>query len=268
MADEHADTEQGAEPVPERREPPQSSGQHPIARMLLIGAIASAIGVGLVLLIDWFPPLASSWARPVDTLYLVTLGIAVPIFVLVMTVAIYSVVRFRARPGDTRDGAPVHGSARLEVVWVAVPFLIVSALAAYSWIVLDDIEARSPQALRVDVRGQQFAWTFQYPQRGGPPVQSEQLVLPVGRQADFRIQASDVIHSFWVPAFRIKQDAVPGLKTETRTTPTRVGSFDVVCAELCGAGHATMRQTVRVLPPAEFDRWLASRRGGAGGSQG
>jgi len=265
MADEHADTEGGAEPPPERREPPEPSGQHPIARMLLIDAIASAIGVGLVLLIDWFPPVASSAAGPIDTLYHVTLVVAVPIFVLVMTVAIYSVIRFRARPGDTRDGAPVHGSARLEVVWVAVPFVIVSALAAYAWIVLDDIEARSPDALRVDVRGQQFAWTFQYPQRGGPPVQSEQLVLPVGRQADFSIQAADVIHSFWVPAFRIKQDAVPGIKTETRTTPTRTGTFGVVCAELCGVGHATMRQTVRVLPQREFDRWLASRRGGGGG---
>ena len=265
MADEQAENEGRAEAPPERREPPQPSGEHPIARMLLIGAIASAIGVGMVLFIDWFPPVASSGAQSVDTLYGVTLGIAVPIFVLVMTVAIYSVVRFRARPGDTRDGAPVHGSARLEVVWVAIPFLIVSALAAYSWIVLDNLEARSPRALQVDVRGQQFAWTFQYPQRGGPPVRSEQLVLPVGRQADFTVQASDVIHSFWVPAFRIKQDAVPGIKTETRTTPTRVGTFDVVCAELCGAGHATMRQTVRVVPQPEFDRWLASRRGAAAG---
>jgi cytochrome c oxidase subunit II len=269
MEDQHADREGSAPPPPERREPPAPSGRHPIARMLVIGAIASAIGIGLVLLIPWFPPVASSAAQGVDTLYDVTLAIAVLIFVLVMTVAIYSVARFRARPGDTRDGAPVHGNARLEVVWIAIPFLIVSALAAYSWIVLDNLEARSPNALPVQVNAQQFAWSFQYPQRGGPPVQSNELVLPVGRQADFTLQSTDVIHSLYIPAFRIKQDAVPGIKTRTRATPTRLGTFDLVCAELCGAGHATMRQTVRVLPQAAFDRWLASRRAAAGGgSQG
>jgi cytochrome c oxidase subunit 2 len=259
---EETTTETGGREPPEAREPPRSSGRHPIARMLGIGLIASVVGVALVLLIDWFPIGASSGASAVDTLYDVTLVVAIPIFVLVMSVAIYSVVRFRARPGDTRDGAPIHGNARLEVLWVAIPFLIVSALAAYSWIVLDDIEAREADTLEVGVRAQQFAWSFQYPQAGGPAVESNELVLPEGRPVNFNIDAVDVIHSFWVPAFRIKQDAVPGIKTETRTTPTRVGRYDVVCTELCGVGHATMRQNVRVVPPAEFDRWLAGRRGG------
>jgi len=263
MADQDAETEVPESEVPERQEPPRSSGEHPIARMLLVGVVASAIGVGLVLLIDWFPTSASREARAVDTLYDVTLGIAIPIFVLVMTVAIYSVFRFRARPGDSREGAPIHGDARLEVVWVAIPFLIVSALAAYSWIVLDDIEARKPDEVRVKVQAQQFAWTFEYPRAGGPPVRSEELVLPVGRQANFDIRAVDVIHSFWVPAFRIKQDAVPGIVTQTRTTPQRVGTYDVVCTELCGAGHSTMRQDVRVVPQAEFDRWLSRGAQGA-----
>ena len=263
MAEDTTSETRGGEP-PEAQEPPRSSGEHPIARMLGIGLIASVIGVGLVLLIDWFPIGASSAASPVDTLYDVTLMIAIPIFVLVMSVAIYSVVRFRARPGDTRDGAPIHGNARLEVLWVAIPFLIVSALAAYSWVVLDDIEARDADTLEVGVRAQQFAWSFQYPQAGGPAVESNELVLPEGRPVNFNIDAVDVIHSFWVPAFRIKQDAVPGIKTETRTTPTRVGRYDVVCTELCGVGHATMRQNVRVVPPGEFNRWLAGRRGAGG----
>jgi cytochrome c oxidase subunit 2 len=261
MAEEKSKT--AARDRPEDREPPHTSGKHPIGRMLLIGAIASAIGVVLVLLIDWFPVGASSGAASVDLLYDVTLIIAIPIFVLVMAVAIYSVVRFRARPGDTRDGAPIHGNARLEVVWVAIPTIIVTALAAYSWIVLDDIEAREPNTLDVSVRAQQFAWAFQYPQAGGQAVDSEELVLPEGRPVNFNIDAVDVIHSFWIPAFRIKQDAVPGIKTETRTVPNRIGRYDVVCTELCGAGHATMRQDVRVVPPREFDRWLAAKRGGA-----
>jgi cytochrome c oxidase subunit 2 len=262
MAEEQ--TETAPEERPEAEEPPRAGGEHPIARMLLIGAVASAIGVGLILLIDWFPTPASTEADQVDTLYDITLVVAIPIFVLVMSVAIYSVVRFRARPGDDRDGAPIHGNARLEVVWVAIPFVIVSALAAYSWIVLDDIEARAPGTLPVTVRGQQFAWSFEYPQRGGAPVKSEELVLPIDRPVNFSIDAVDVIHSFWVPAFRIKQDAVPGIKTETRATPRQTGRFDVVCTELCGAGHATMRQNVRVVSQPEFDRWLAGRRGAAG----
>ena len=92
---------------------------------------------------------------------------SVPVFVLVMTIAIYSVVRFRAKPGDMRDGAPIHGNTRLEVIWVTIPFLMVTALAIYAWIVLDDIEAKQPNELVVNVTGQQFTWTFEYPARGG-----------------------------------------------------------------------------------------------------
>jgi len=266
MAEDKSET--GGRSRPEDREAPGRGTGHPIGRMFVIGSIASAIGVALVLLIDWFPVQASAGADDVDLLYDVTLIVAIPIFILVMAVAIYSVVRFRARPGDMRDGAPIHGNARLEVIWVAVPAIIVSALAAYSWIVLDEIEAREPNALQVSVRAQQFAWSFQYPQAGGPAVQSEELVLPEGRQVNFSINAVDVIHSFWIPAFRIKQDAVPGIETESRAVPIRTGRYDVVCTELCGAGHSTMRQNVRVLPPPEFDRWMAGKRGAAGGAGG
>lgn len=253
--------------------------KHPLAQMLVIGAIASVIGVVFALLIDWFPPHAATAAGDVDTLYDVLLIFSVPIFVLVMTVAIYSVVKFRARPGDQSDGPPIHGNALLEVVWVAVPFLIVSALAVYGWVVLRDIEEPQPNTMVVDVTGQQFAWSFQYPQPGGAdPVQSNQLVLPVNRPVDFKIQALDVLHSFWVPAFRLKSDAVPGIETSYRATPDRVGTYDVVCAELCGLGHSTMRQTVRVVPEQEFATWLAARKdeaapasgsaeGSAGGGQ-
>src|SRR3954453_19520980 len=117
--------------------------------MFGIGLIASVIGVAISLAIDWFPPAATKKEHEIDTLYDVLLIVSVPIFVLVMTVAIYSVVKFRARPGDTGDGAPIHGNTRLEVVWVAVPFLIVSILAAYAWIVLDDVEAKKANELQV-----------------------------------------------------------------------------------------------------------------------
>jgi cytochrome c oxidase subunit 2 len=257
---------------PPETDPRIEGEKHPVARMLLIGTIASVIGVAICLLIDWFPADASGAADQIDTVYDVLLICSVPVFVLVMTIAIYSVWRFRALPGDTRDGPSIHGNTRLEVIWVTVPFLMVTALAIYAWIVLDDIEAAQPNELRVNVTARQFTWTFAYP---GEEVQSTELVLPEDRPVDFRIETEDVIHSFWVPEFRLKSDAVPGLTTKIRLTPDRLGRYQVVCAELCGIGHSTMRQNVRVVPAGEFDGWLEEQReatqaagGGGGGSGG
>jgi cytochrome c oxidase subunit II len=241
---------------PPESDPRIEGEQHPIARMLGIGVVASVIGVALCLLIDWFPVDASGAAGQIDTVYDVLLICSVPVFVLVMTIAIYSVVRFRAKPGDMCDSPPIHGNTRLEVIWVAVPFIMVTALAIYAWIVLDDIEAKQPDEMVVHVTGQQFTWTFGYPDK----VSSRTLVLPEGQPIDFRIHSKDVIHSFWVPEFRLKSDAVPGLTTKIRLTPDRVGRYQVVCAELCGVGHAAMRQNVRVVPRDEFDSWLEDQR--------
>jgi cytochrome c oxidase subunit II len=242
---------------PPQEDPRIAGEQHPIARMLAIGVFASLIGIGITLLMDWFPESAAGSADQIDTVYDVLLICSVPVFVLVMTIAIYSVVRFRAKPGDLRDGPPIHGNTRLEIIWVTVPFIMVTALAIYAWIVLDDIEAKQPDELVVNVTGQQFTWTFGYP---GEQVRSTELVLPEDRPVDFRIRTNDVIHSFWVPEFRLKSDAVPGLTTKLRLTPNRIGRYQVVCAELCGIGHSTMRQRVRVVEPGEFDSWLDDQR--------
>jgi cytochrome c oxidase subunit II len=239
--------------------------RHPLAQMMSIGVVASIIGVAITLLMDWFPEEGSTAAGDIDTLYDVLLIASVPIFVLVMTIAIYSVVKFRARPGDMSDGAPIHGNTRLEIVWVTIPFLLVSALAIYGWIVLNDIEAKQPDELEVRVTGQQFTWSFEYPSER---MKSSQLVLPKDRPVHFKIRSKDVIHSFWVPEFRLKSDAVPGLTTRIRLTPDRIGRYNVVCAELCGIGHSTMRQTVRVVPQREFDSWVARGKGGARGGDG
>jgi cytochrome c oxidase subunit 2 len=227
--------------------------------MFLISLVAAIIGTAAVLLLDWFPQDASTASGPIDTLYDVLLIASVPIFVLVMAVAIYSVVKFRARPGDMRDGAPIHGNTRLEILWVTGPFILVTALAIYGWVILDDIEAKKPNALRVEVRAQQFAWRFTYPDEGG--LRTNQLVLPKDRPVEFAVTTNDVIHSFWVPQFRLKTDTVPGLTTRLRVTPNREGRYDVVCAELCGLGHATMRQAVRVVPQQEFGAWLSQAKG-------
>ncbi len=253
---------------PPETDPRIEGEKHPVARMLAIGVFASLVGIAICLLIDWFPADASGAAGQIDTLYDVLLICSVPVFVLVMTIAIYSVVRFRAKPGDMGDGPPIHGNTRLEVIWVTIPFIMVTALAIYGWIVLDDIEAKQQNEMVVNVTGQQFAWTFEYP---GQNVNSNELVLPVDRPIDFRIKTNDVLHSFWVPAFRLKSDAVPGLTTKIRLTPNRLGRYEVVCAELCGLGHSTMRQFVRVLPTDRVRRLGAApgscRRGRRGGGR-
>jgi cytochrome c oxidase subunit 2 len=232
--------------------------------MALASLVATIVGIAIVLNIDWFPVEASSASSEIDTLYDVLLIASVPVFVLVMAVVVYSVLAFRVKPGDLSDGAPIHGNTRLEVIWVTIPFILVSALAVYGWVVLDDIEAKAKDPLVVNVQARQFAWNFEYPAQG--KVRSDQLVLPKGRAVEFRIHTEDVIHDFWVPEFRLKSDAVPGLTTHVRTTPTRVGKYDVVCAELCGIGHSTMRQRVSVVPAASFDKWV-SRKKAAGGDK-
>jgi cytochrome c oxidase subunit 2 len=250
---------------PPETDPRIAGEKHPVAKMIGIGLLASLVGIAITLLIDWFPEDAAGSANQIDTLYDVLLICSVPVFVLVMTIAIYSVVRFRAKPGDMGDGAPIHGNTRLEVIWVTIPFIMVTALAVYGWVVLDDIEAKASDAMRVNVTGQQFTWSFEYPSE---ELQTRELVLPVDRPVEFRVRTKDVIHSFWVPQFRLKTDAVPGLTTELRLVPNKEGRYEVVCAELCGLGHATMRQFVRVVPTREFDSWVSRQKEAAGGGAG
>jgi cytochrome c oxidase subunit 2 len=239
--------------------------KNPLAKMLLIGLVASIIGVAIALAIDWFPQAATEKSGEIDTLWDVLLIVSVPVFVLVMSVAIYSVIRFRARPGDMSDGEPIHGNTRLEVVWVAVPTIIVSVLAAYAWIVLNDVEAKQKDEMHVRVIAQQFAWHFQYLDEAGKPT-TDTLYLPKDRAVKFDIVTRDVLHSFWVPSFRLKTDTVPGLTTHIRVRPDKFGTFDIVCAELCGLGHSTMRQNAHVVTQQAFEAWLAKQKPAPSGS--
>jgi cytochrome c oxidase subunit 2 len=244
--------------------------KHPIAQMVAIGAIASAIGIALALWIDWFPVDAAAQGGPVDTLYDVLMIVSVPIFVFVTTVVLYSAWAFRMRPGqEHEDGPPIHGNTRLEVIWTAVPAILLVSLCSYAYAVLVHIEETKPDELVVNVTGLQFAWQYSYPHESGEPVVSNQLYLPKGRPVHFRVTSKDVIHDFWVPAFRMKIDAVPGIMTSLRVTPERLGAYPVVCAELCGLGHSTMRSTAHVVAPARFERWLTGQQappaGGGGG---
>ena len=236
-----------------------------LKELLAIGLIASALGIALGILIDWFPTQASEEAERVDTLWDVLIFASVPIFVMVMVVVLYCVWRFRMKPGEEeKDGPPIHGNTRLEIIWTTIPAIILVALCSYSYVVLTDIEEADARALNVRVVGEQFTWTFFYRNpNGGEEVSSPQLYVPRGQHVYFTVQSRDVIHDFWVPAFRMKIDAVPGVDTHLRVTPKTAGEYPVVCAELCGLGHAVMRQTAHVVEPAAFDAWLEKRAAGA-----
>lgn len=242
-------------------ESPRRDERIPVLRMVAVGAIVSALGIAAGIAIEWFPPQGSSQAKHVDTVWDVLIVSSVPIFVLVMTIVLFSVLRFRMRPGEENlDGPAIHGNTRLEVYWTAFPAIILVALCSYAYVELKAIEKPQPNEMRVNVMGQQFAWTFEYPQAGGKPIKTTQLYLPVDKPVRFFVKSPDVIHDFWVPAFRMKVDAVPGIETSYRITPVRRGAYPVVCAELCGLGHSLMRNTATVVTPAEFTAWIAKQK--------
>jgi len=230
--------------------------------MIAIGVIAIAIGIPVALIIPWFPANGSLQAGNVRTLYDVLLIVSVPIFVLVETVVVYSVWKFRMKPGEEeKDGPPIHGNTRLEVIWTALPAILIVGLCVYAYSVLRSNEANHSKALLVNVTARQFLFEFSYPENGGKQqVVSPQLYLPKGKPVLFHLRSLDVIHSLFVPEFSEKIDAVPGITTDLRVTPTRIGTYPGECTELCGAGHSLMRATVHVLSPAAFDTWLKSQK--------
>jgi cytochrome c oxidase subunit 2 len=240
--------------------------------MAVAVAIASAVGIAGGLLINWFPQAASTQSGPIDTLWDVLLIVSIPIFVIVASVVVFSVKWFRVRPGEEQmDGEPIHGNTRLEVIWTAIPSMIIAALVVYAYLVLVDIEKAPAHAgeRHVHVQARQFAWQFRYKEKGadGKQIVSNTLYLPEDESVMFDIDSDDVLHDFWVPNFRMKIDAVPGITTHYRVTPNRTGKYSVVCAELCGLGHAFMRTDVTVLSREDFDKWVAGFNKPAAGEQ-
>ena len=217
--------------------------------MVVIGVIATAIAIPLALIIPWFPAKGSIQAGNVRTLYTVLLIATVPIFVLVETVVLFSVWKFRMRPGqEEMDGPPIHGNTRLEVVWTAVPAILIVSLCAYAYTVLRSNEDSKKGEMTVNVTTRQFAFEFSYPiatRKAGR--RRSVLYLAKDKPVVFKLRSLDVIHSFFVPSFSEKLDAVPGIVTTLRVTPTALGTYPVECTELCGAGHSLMRSSVRVV---------------------
>ncbi|BAZ46077.1 cytochrome c oxidase subunit II [Chondrocystis sp. NIES-4102] len=262
-------------------------------------------GVALTLISLWYgqnhgllPIAASSDAGDVDELFNFMMTIATGLFLIVEGVLVYSLFKFRRRQGDTTDGPPIEGNVPLEIVWTAIPTVIVFILAIYSFEIynrmggLDPMVAGDPgpnqlahahhhapqlvaldpqkqnialglgvspgskqgiEPLEIKVNGIQYAWVFTYPESG---VISGEIHVPVNRPVALTMTGGDVIHAFWLPEFRIKQDVIPGRETKLVFTPNKVGQYPVICAELCGAYHGGMKTQLYVQTQEEYEQWI------------
>jgi cytochrome c oxidase subunit 2 len=244
-----------------------------VAQLVAIGIICGGGATLVALLIPWLPDPASRQAGRIDFVFWFVTVICIAIFALVAAVIIYAVFKFRAQPGEDMDGPPIHGHTGLEIVWTAVPAALVTAISIVSAIVLakNDHVPRASAAgkadplrpLVVEVTAQQFAWSFKY--KGFGDLTSATLKLPLDRPVKLRITSLDVIHSFWVPEFGQKQDAVPGSWNKLIITPDRQGTYPVICTELCGLGHAVMRSRAEVMPAQKFLSWAKGQQKKLGG---
>ncbi len=242
------------------------------------------------------PIAASNDAMEVDELFNFMMTIATGLFLLVEGVLVYSLIKFRRRKGDTTDGPPIEGNVPLEIVWTAIPTVIVFILAIYSFEIYNSMGGLDPMTsgdpgpnlahghhhselvaldpnqdnialglgvspgsqqgidpLQVKVNGIQYAWVFTYPDSG---VISGEIHVPINRPVKLAMTAGDVIHAFWLPEFRIKQDVIPGRETSLVFTPTKIGQYPVICAELCGAYHGGMKTQLYVESEEDYQKWI------------
>jgi cytochrome c oxidase subunit 2 len=239
-----------------------------LLQLTLYAIVAAVITTAVAVLIPWMPVNASREGGRIDFTYWFMTGIAIFVFAIVAAVLVYAVINFRVKPDDMSDGPPTHGNTALEITWTVIPAILVTAVAIVSAIVLHQNAQAGNNPLRVIAISQQFAWSFKYRNGVVAPI----LRLPINRSMVLTLTSKDVLHSFWVPEFRQKQDAVPGLATEIVITPDRLGTYPVICVELCGLGHSTMRSEAIVMSQAAFDKWYTTAgkppatTGGGGGA--
>jgi len=210
------------------------------------------------------PEGVSSYSHKIDGMFHLIMWITGVIFVIVELLLLLFLFRYRHREG--RKATYTHGNNRLEVVWTIIPALICVVLALLSRRTWAEIKQEMPaNALEIDVTGEQFSWTIRYAGKDGKMgtdddiVSLNQLHFPVGKPVVATLRSKDVIHSFFLPEFRVKQDAVPGMSTRIWWDATRTGHWEIACAELCGLGHYRMKGFVTVETPEEFEAWLGSQ---------
>jgi cytochrome c oxidase subunit II len=232
-----------------------------IVRITIYGVLAGILASVVAVLVPWLPTSASEEMDRIEFTFWFTTVICIAVFSVVAAAIVYSVLKFGVQPEDESDGPPIHGHTGLEIVWTAIPAVLVTAISVVSAVVLAKNDDAGANPLRIAVTAQQFAWKFEYP--GESKVTSGQLVLPVDVPVKLTLNSVDVIHSFWVPEFGQKSDAVPGIETTLVITPNRTGQFALMCTELCGLGHSTMRAHVRVVKRSDYDKFLTDASAGA-----
>jgi cytochrome c oxidase subunit 2 len=249
---------------------------------LVIGMVLVLGGMWIGQNINLLPIDASVNAPIYDELFQVLFTIGTILFIGIIGLLVFSLVRFRRRPGQLGDGIAIEGNLPLEIFWTAVPAVVVLFVGLYSYDIYDrmggmvplahdhsagiaeqriwggissgTVESGIVDALPIDVTAMQFAFLFHYPDGD---ITAGELHVPAGRPVTLRLEAKDVIHAFWVPEFRLKQDVIPGQPTQLSFTPTRPGRYPIVCAELCGPYHGGMRSTVVVDEPEAWDTWFS-----------
>ena len=253
---------------------------------LTTSLILGVAGVWVAYNVDMLPVSASMNAPVYDELYRVLFIIGAILFIGMTALVIYSLIQFRRRPGETGDGIDLEGNISLEIFWTAVPAIVVLFVGLYSYDIYDRMGGMQPlmhdhsgqmdnqaervwggigsgpiessskknsSSLPIELTAMQFAFIFHYPKGD---IISGELHVPVGREVSLKMESKDVIHAFWVPQFRLKQDVIPGQPTILNFTPTKAGNFPIVCAELCGPYHGGMRSNVIVDEQEDFDTWL------------
>ncbi|WP_420641395.1 cytochrome c oxidase subunit II [Candidatus Leptofilum sp.] len=226
--------------------------KHPI----IVGVLTLISATGLYFLFDWMftrPKAASAQAAPIEDLFQAHFIMMALLFALIMVIMLYAVVVFRRRPGDDSDGPHIHGNTGLEIAWTIIPTIVVIGFGVYGLVLFREVTAEQTDEMVVEVVGRQWSWSFEYPDA---EVSSARLVLPVDQPILLEMYSEDVLHSFWVPEFRVKQDLVPGSMMPLRITPTEIGSYRLRCAEICGTGHSDMLADVEVVSRADFEQFL------------
>ncbi len=229
--------------------------RHILTAAVLV-VIVTVIVAFILINANLLPTVASQEGMIIDNLLTLHLLVIAFLFALIVVFMTYSIVVFRRKPGEEGDGKYIHGNTKLEIVWTLLPLATVLYFASLGASSLYEITKPLDNELKIGVVGFQWAWRFDYYGPDGKVAfSSNELYLPKDRPVRLDITSTDVIHSFWVPEFRVKQDAVPGQRHPLRITPTQLGEFKVRCAEICGRGHAVMYATARVLEPSEFQSW-------------
>jgi cytochrome c oxidase subunit II len=237
-----------------------------VLQLVLLGVLFGAAATAVAYFVPWLPAADSTQAKRIHSLFWFVTAISIGVFALVAAVIVYSIIHFRAGPDDDSDGVPLHGNTGLEIVWTAFPAVLVTAITIVSAVILVQNGRAGADPLQVDVTAQQFLWSFSYPQYGN--IVSPTLNLPVDRSVVLHLKSVDVIHSFWVPEFSQKQDAVPGIDTRLVITPRKIGTYPVICTELCGLGHALMRSRSIVTTKSGFQQWAAAQKKALNGPPG